>query len=226
MPQAQPPILKQSSLPMAAMLVASILLGVAYNNASPLGVHGAKPEEKAATVAAMPPATAHSRTGYANETISLTVEGARNPRPAGGPYGNQTVKVGLEPAQAAQTAPASPPAKDSFPSLAWPEVQTLLKNPQNLLVDARVAYFYQAEHIPGAVSLPANSSAEELTAFAAKYPKATPLIIYCGSPSCPMAHNLADLLAGQYGYSNIKLMPGGFAEYRVAEAQPGAGGGK
>src|SRR3954453_9939778 len=99
MPQAQPPILKQSPLPMAAMLVASILLGVAYNNASPLGVRGAKPEEKTVAAAAVPAATTHSRTGYANETISLTVEGARNPHPAGSPYGNQTVKVGLEPAQ-------------------------------------------------------------------------------------------------------------------------------
>jgi rhodanese-related sulfurtransferase len=221
MPQAQSQIMKQSPLPMVAMLVASILLGVAYNNASPLGVRGSKPEEKA--VAMAPPAASNSRTGYVNQTISLTVEGARNTHVPGSPYGNQTVTVGLEPAQ---TAVPPPVVKSTFPSLAWPEVQPLLKSGQVMLVDARVATYFQAEHIPGAVSLPANSSVVELTAFAAKYPKATPLIIYCGSTSCPMAHNLADLLGSQYGYSNIKLMPGGFAEYRVAEAQAGAGGGK
>jgi len=42
----------------------------------------------------------------------------------------------------------------------------------------------------------------------------------------PMAHSLADLLASQYGFANIKLMPGGFAEYRIAQAQAGTGGGK
>ncbi|MDB6109811.1 MAG: hypothetical protein JWR69_1561 [Pedosphaera sp.] len=221
MPQIQSQIFKRSPLPLAAMLGASLLLGVAYNNASPLGVRGAKPPEK--VVVASPPATSNSRTGYANETLSLTLEGARNVRTPGTAYGNQTVAMGLVPAQA-----AFPPSmvQSAFPNLAWPEVQTLLKSPQNLLVDARVGTYFQAEHIPGAVSLPANSPVVELTAFAAKYPKTTPLIIYCGSASCPMAHNLADLLGSQYGYSNIKLMPGGFAEYRVAQSQAEAGGGK
>jgi rhodanese-related sulfurtransferase len=221
MPQAQSQILRQSSLPMVAMLVGSLLLGVAYNNASPLGVRGAKPPEKVAAVS--PPAASNSRTGYANETLSLALEGPRNARPAGAAYGNQTVAMGLAPAQA---APPPSVVQSAFPSLTWPEVQTLLKNPQNLLVDARVGTYFQAEHIPGAVSLPANSPVADLTAFAAKYPKTTPLIIYCGSASCPMAHNLADMLGNQYGYTNIKLMPGGFAEYRVAQSQAEAGGGK
>src|SRR4051812_2408914 len=125
MPQAQSQIIKQTPQPMVAMLVASILLGVAYNNASPLGVRGSKPEEKTTAAVAMPPAVSHSRTGYANETVSLTIEGARNTHVPGSPYGNQTVTVGLEPAQAAAPPPA---AKSIFPTLAWPEVQPLLKN--------------------------------------------------------------------------------------------------
>src|SRR5690348_8577467 len=103
MPQAQSQIIKQSPLPMVAMLVASILLGVAYNNASPLGVRGAKPTEKAAV--AVPPAISNSRTGYVNETISLTMEGVRNTRVPGSAYGNQTVTVGLEPAQVVPSQP-------------------------------------------------------------------------------------------------------------------------
>ncbi|MDB6019045.1 MAG: Rhodanese-related sulfurtransferase [Pedosphaera sp.] len=226
MPQPQSQILKQLPFPMVAMLAGSLLLGVAYNSASPLGVRAAKAQESATAV---PSATSPSRTGYGNETISLTMESARNPRVPGSPYGNQVVAVGLEPVQPVQpmqTAPAQLTFKNTFPSLVWPEVQLLQKSGEIMLVDARMTTYFQAEHIPGAVSLPANSSETELTAFAAKYPKATPLIVYCGSSTCPMAHNLADLLASQYGYVNIKLMPGGFAEYRIAQAQAGTGGGK
>src|SRR4051794_33085809 len=115
MPPAQSQILRQSSLPMMAMLTGSLLLGVAYNNASPLGVRGAKAPEKAVT--ASPPASSNSRTGYANETVSLTLEGARNPRPAGSAYGNQTVAMGLAPIQA---APSPSVVQSAFPSLAWP----------------------------------------------------------------------------------------------------------
>jgi rhodanese-related sulfurtransferase len=208
-------------LPVLAMLVASILLGAAYNSASPLGVHSAK--SKDSSVSPLAPAISGSRTGYVNETVSLVLEGVSGTRPAGGVYGNQTMALGLAPAQPGSPAPA---VKHNLPSLTWPEVKALLKDTQNVLVDARVVSFYQAEHIPGAISLPSNSPTNELAAFVAKYPKTTPLIVYCGSSSCPMAHHLAELLSGSYGYSNVKLMPGGFAEYRTVEAQAVAGGAK
>ena len=72
---------------------------------------------------------------------------------------------------------------------------------------------------PGAVSLPAASSPAELAGFAAKYPKDTAIVVYCGSSSCPLSHQLTTILMTQFGDTNIREMPGGYAEYRISEAQ-------
>jgi rhodanese-related sulfurtransferase len=93
-------------------------------------------------------------------------------------------------------------------------------------VDAREAVYYQTEHIPGAISLPAGSPPADLIAFVTKYPRETALVVYCGSPQCPLSHQLVAVLTGQLGYSNVREMPGGFAEYRQAEAQSSKGGTK
>jgi len=192
--------------PMACVFVASVLLGFAYNAASPLGVRSSNSAITQSLREPLAPATPIPSTGYFNETISLTLEGATLPLP--GPA------IG-----SGATAPAR-----TFPTLAWPEVKGLLRSGQILLIDARVAAYYQAEHIPGAISLPANSVPGDIAAFAAQHPKNAAVIIYCGSTTCPMAHQLADVLVGQHGYSNVKVMPGGFAEYRLAETQAGTGG--
>jgi rhodanese-related sulfurtransferase len=183
--------------PMAWVLIASVLLGFAYNAASPLGVRSSNSAVQSSREAPVP-AKAIPATGYYNETVSLVLEG-------GAPSGS--------------TAPGR-----TVPSLAWPEVKGLLRSGEILLIDARVAAYYQAEHIPGAISLPANSPPADIAAFATQHPKNAPVVVYCGSTTCPMAHQLADVLVGQHGYSNVKLMPGGFAEYRLAETQAGTGG--
>lgn len=206
---------------MVVVFITAVFLGFAYNSASPLGVRSASPEKSAGAAAAAARVTASSitRTGYFNETVSMLLETAPTIRFQGQNYQNQTTALGL--------APASPVPKTAgrvLPTVTWDEVKALMKNGKTLLIDARTANYYQAEHIPGAVSLPANSPTPEMTAFAGKYAKDMPIIVYCGSMSCPMAHNLAGVLASQYGYLNLKVMPGGFAEYRLAESQPGSGG--
>ena len=95
---------------------------------------------------------------------------------------------------------------------------------QIFLVDARAAVYYETEHVPGAVSLPAGSSPTELAAFAARYPKSTALVVYCGSLSCPLSRQLVAVLTGQLGYTNVREIPGGFAEYRQLQTQIAKGG--
>ena len=206
---------------MVAVFITAVLLGFAYNSASPLGVRSASTEKPAGTGAAAARVTGSSitRTGYFNETVSMLLETAPSIRSQGQNYQNQTTAIGLAPAN-----PVPNTAGQVLPTVTWNEVKALLKNGKTLLIDARTANYYQAEHIPGAISLPANSPAPEMAAFASKYAKDMPIVVYCGSMSCPMAHNLAGVLASQYGYFNLKVMPGGFAEYRLAESQPGSGG--
>ncbi len=175
---------------MTAMLLGSLALGLAYNKSSPLGVHALEPP---ATASSLPPAR---RTGYFNETLSLTFEGAASPTVSGS---------------------ASPPNGVTIPGLTWPEVKTLLAKNQIVLVDARATQYYQAGAIPGAVSLPAPTFNSAIAAFTTQYVTNTPLVIYCSSPQCPLSHNVAEALITRYGYGNVKLMPGGYQEYTLAE---------
>lgn len=206
--------------PVLGIFATSVLLGVCFNSVSPLGVRGPQTgTQQAATSEAF--AKAPPSKGYFNETIAVALESS--PRQAGGqPYQNQTVGMTLLPTQPAPSVPstqAPAAAKSKIPFVSWPEVKPLLATGRILLVDARVASAYQAEHIPGAISLPSNSPATEISQFAAKTPLDSQIVVYCGSASCHMAENLADVLVGRHGFSNVKVMPGGFAEYRVAESK-------
>ncbi|MDW8310336.1 MAG: rhodanese-like domain-containing protein, partial [Verrucomicrobiales bacterium] len=114
------------------------------------------------------------------------------------------------------------PAPNPRVGLRWVEVKPLLESGRIVLVDARAKTAFEAEHIPGAVSLPANAPPEEFVAFAMKYPQTTPIVVYCGGPDCDLSHQLAEKLRGDLGYSDVQEMPGGIVEWRLAEAKSGA----
>lgn len=224
---------------MAAMLLASLALGVVYNSASPLGVRGASgtglaskqhppATETAAgvrsTKATEPVPTAKPRSGYHNQTLAVSFNGA-NSAAAKAPLPDSHIHNSPLPNSPLPNAPAVnavAAAKPAFAELTWPETKALMAAGKGVLIDARIAANYEAEHIPGAVSLPANSSSEDIAAFLKRHPKDTPFIIYCGSSKCPMSHTLAGALVNQHGCTNVRIMPGGYVEYRTAMAQEGA----
>jgi rhodanese-related sulfurtransferase len=111
------------------------------------------------------------------------------------------------------------PATTNAVALRWAEVKPLLAAGQIVLVDARARAAYDIEHIPGAVSLPVISQPAEFLAFAVKYPKDTAIVVYCGSDNCDLSHTLAEKLRNDLGYTHVKEMPGGIAEWRVAEGR-------
>jgi rhodanese-related sulfurtransferase len=115
-------------------------------------------------------------------------------------------------------------ANPSASTLRWAEVKPLLAAGQIVLVDARATAAYEIEHIPGAVSLPAESAPAELIAFATKHPQYTAIVVYCGSDDCDVAHELAEKLRQELGYTNVREMPGGVVEYRVAESRTTSAG--
>jgi rhodanese-related sulfurtransferase len=180
---------------MVVMLVASLALGLAYNTASPLGVHAVVgPQADASTSVSVQV----KKTGYFNETVSMTLEGT-----AGGPANHAL----------------------TIPTVTWPEVKALLARHQIVLVDARGSQYFQSGAIPGAVSLPGPTFPSAIGAFLTSYASNTPLVIYCTSPQCPLASEVAQALVTQYGYANVKIMPGGYQEYTLAENGKGDGTG-
>lgn len=193
----------------AGILLAATVLGVIYNSSSPLRVAEVVPSDSPAVPAGViPPKSATVRTGVHNETISMTLELPAAVAPPA------TTPAGVAPKTPAPAATVSP----TIPSMKWPEVKALLDASKIILVDARLQVNFDMGHIPGAILLPATSTAEELQVFATKYPKTTAFVTYCGSDSCHMSHQLAESLIKICGYTNVSNMPGGYAEYTIASA--------
>lgn len=119
-----------------------------------------------------------------------------------------------------------PETKKLIVSMAWAEVKALLAKGEIILVDGRDAVAFEAGHIPGAVSLPLKALSEKIGEFSQQYPKTKPLVTYCGSVGCPIAHIMAAALSEDYGFTDVREMPGGYVEWRTTEAKDAAAEGK
>jgi rhodanese-related sulfurtransferase len=200
------------------ILLAACVLGLVYNHTSPLGVRPPVLDEA-------PIQPALNRTPESAASTSQTNPSVVHASSAIG----VTNLPGWEPILPPLPAPALPPSNNlpvqttqlKFPELKWPAVKALLAAGQIVLIDARLKETYELSRIPGSVSLPAYSPVEALQAFVARYPQETRFVIYCNSATCDMSHELAGKLARQFGYTNLTLMPGGFAEYVIAESGTG-----
>lgn len=83
--------------------------------------------------------------------------------------------------------PASAPIVKNIENL-----QKALGRPETIIVDARDPLFYQFGHIPGAVSLPLETTDEKaLQAWIKNINPKSHIIIYCSDSLCPMADQLA-----------------------------------
>jgi rhodanese-related sulfurtransferase len=108
--------------------------------------------------------------------------------------------------------------------VAWRQVAPLLKTGALALVDADTAAQFEAGHIPGAISLPLQDLPGRIGSFRAGVPAGRTIVVYCADPSCPAAHAEAVALAGTYGYSDVREMPGGYAEWLLETAHGGRPG--
>lgn len=186
----------------SAVLLVAAALGLAYNGNSPLGLRPAA--EVSSSVVRTNPAESSSRVVYANQTLALTLEGAKS-RPV------------LAPPEQLPVASAQLPALN-FPAIGWPEVKGLLASNQIVLVDVRFKNSYALGHIPGAISFPSHDlTEEEFKSFIAKYPKDTRFVLYCGSETCALWRTLAEGLVTRGGFTNVAYMPGGYMEHFLAE---------
>ena len=184
---------------MAALVVLSIALGLAYNAANPIGikystgVSSGTPSSKA-----LPPARISRSTNgnYQNELLSLTLN---------------------------QTRPSGMPATTSIQTVTWEETKALINSQSAVLVDARPATAFKAGHIPGAISLPFMITAAELAEFRRLYDPRTLLIVYCANDACPIADHMAKKLISDAGYNTVRVFPGGFREWQRTEGIQTAG---
>lgn len=182
----------------AGILLAAVVLGLLYNHASPLRVR-AMTETSATSDSTNAPKL---RGTVRNETISLS-------------FDNPTTVSAPPPAPPSGNSPAV-----NLPALRWPEVKALLDAGKIVLLDARAKASYDSGHIPGAISLPAATPANDLRTFTERFQKTTALVTYCGADDCRLSHALAEMLVKVCGFTNVSEMPGGFAEYNLATSAP------
>lgn len=113
-----------------------------------------------------------------------------------------------------------PETGSDFPRVAWREAEPHASAGDWLLVDAREEEHYRAEHIPGAVSLPAQCYPEMLEFFAEEHGKAKVVVVYCGSEDCDLSTELALRLRDDIGLTDVRILDGGFLAWKRASRTP------
>ncbi len=202
--------------PIVGVLGLALILGLAYNNVSPLGVRW----KTSTSLVENNRKAAGPQSIYENETVSMALE--RKNEAIG--YENESLALSIVPRlrpmpgpQTSQTGGA--PAPRRIPQVTWSEVRPLVLAGKIVLVDVREHSYYEAEHIPGAISLPSDASSAQVAAFAAKYSRTTPIVVYCGSEECSLAQRMAQNLMSQGGYASVAVLAGGYTAWRLAQEQ-------
>src|SRR5947208_15094756 len=77
------------------------------------------------------------------------------------------------------------------------------------VLDVRFPQEYAISHIPGAINIPPDSTADpnnvqhESGEIAARYPADVPLVLTCNGPSCGKSKRVAKALHDNYGFTNV-----------------------
>jgi len=185
------------------LFLAATALAVAYNSASPLGVRW-----RAGTGESTAP-TPTGRAIYSNETLAITSRTQRSASSANPRVQNETLSVSVQPTSLAM--PDTTPAPRNIPSMTWSQVKTM--GNAIVIVDARDPTAFEAGHVPNAISLPTRLFRENIDRFTAEVPRDKPIAVYCANAKCPLSRNLAQALAEQYGYLDVRDVPGGYADW-------------
>ena len=110
---------------------------------------------------------------------------------------------------------------DLVPHVSYEELQSELSAGQILLIDARHHRDFEAGHLPDAVNFPADKTATEarLSEMFARFPKSTPVVIYCQSEGCNFDEYVGRLFHSA-GFSNLRFFVGGWSEWQAKQAGP------
>jgi len=101
-----------------------------------------------------------------------------------------------------------------FARVSWRETAPRVDAGDWLLIDARDEEQFAAKHIPGSISLPAESYAEMLEFFAEEHGKTKTIVIYCGTEDCDLSTELALRLRDEIGFTDIRILDGGFLAWQ------------
>jgi hydroxyacylglutathione hydrolase len=104
---------------------------------------------------------------------------------------------------------ASKGSLQTIPSLSTSEVAREIASNDKVVLDVRGEGEWKAGHLPGSVNLPVGELEQRLN----EIPRGHPLIVHCQSGS--RASIAASVLRAR-GFTDVRLFPGGFAEWHSA----------
>ena len=95
------------------------------------------------------------------------------------------------------------------------ELEDLIQQGGNLLIlDAQADWFYEQEHIPGALNLPNDEMDKYSPLLKDKIARAKCVVVYCADRDCANSKILATALH-KLGHVNISVYPGGLKEWKA-----------
>jgi len=115
--------------------------------------------------------------------------------------------------------PISTKERGKVITVTFEDFYALQQSDKVLLYDARLAFFYNLGHIPGAINLPKNSDdaaiAARETEIKAALKQGKTIVTYCTGINCVDARTLADHIS-RFGYP-VAVFAGGWHTWQEAE---------
>jgi rhodanese-related sulfurtransferase len=113
----------------------------------------------------------------------------------------------FHPQRPAWTQETLAPGEERLPTvLAWGE--------SVLWVDARSADEYEAEHVPGAISLNLESWDELLPKFLDQWSPEKKVVVYCSAATCELSREVAERLR-KSGITSVFVLKGGWEAWKT-----------
>lgn len=226
----------QKQLTLIGLPLLAMLIGLAWNARSPLGValRPIEPSVRRAaekTAVVTPIQTSVEVIAAKTELPQLSstpqaevaVNGGTRAPKKGTVYSHETLE--LTAALSTEGGTSASSSEVAVPvGLTLSEAEQLMTQPDVVLVDGRPSAVYKAGHIPGAVSLPLAELAQRIGEFRSQVAPERHLLIYCSNRNCGIAAKLSVLLKNQHHYPKVSYMYDGYNEWRLAHAESAAAG--
>lgn len=109
---------------------------------------------------------------------------------------------------------AAPTASETamVPMISLEALLEISKHPGVLILDARSEEDFQEAHIPGALSLPSESSEEQVASVLQGVGYDREIVVYCSGSDCEAAEDVAVSLRDR-GYHAVHVFSGGWEEW-------------
>jgi rhodanese-related sulfurtransferase len=111
------------------------------------------------------------------------------------------------------------PQSGSFPEIDYTQLRAMIARGNLTLIDARYPADYAAGHLPEAISIPLDMSADRRSQLLDDVSRGDPVVIYCQSETCPYSAVIAHRLLNS-GFYNVSIYREGWTGWKRQNSNP------